>query len=409
MTGHLDTIAIIIFIVTYSGIAIGEIPGLAIDRTGIAILGAISMVASGVLSTGQAVMAIDFPTILLLYSLMVVSSQFRLGGFYTWAALRVARLTDTPWRFLFLMMAVSAGLSSVLTNDIVCFAFSPVIITSAIRAGLNPLPYLLGLAISSNIGSAITIIGNPQNMLIGQLGRLPFGEFILWCLPPSVISLILAYFVLRIFYSDSIKTQGNYRLNPIVEEEFNRHQSAKGIISLIALIVLFFTPLPREVSAIVVAGLLLLSRTMRTRSILENIDWHLLTLFCALFIVIQGIEVVQLPQRILGFLESEGLRVKNLYILTGLSTILSNLVSNVPATMLLTKFLEQGNHPQWYVLALSSTYAGNLIVIGSIANLIVFETASAYGVKISFKEHARVGIPVTILSLIITALWISIK
>jgi Na+/H+ antiporter NhaD/arsenite permease-like protein len=425
----LHTLILLIFIGTYAGIAIGEIPGLALDRTGIAILGAIAMVASGVLSTEEAIMAIDFPTILLLYSLMVVSSQFRLGGFYTWVALKISQLTDRPWRFLFLIMFVSGGLSALLTNDIICFAFTPVITVSALRAGLNPVPYLLGLAISANIGSAATIIGNPQNMLIGQLGRLPFGEFILWCLPPSLLSLIVSFIILKGFYSGSVKKsqlskvnsqesfgQSSQAIKPnfplCIDEEmrpFNRHQSTKGIIALLCLVVLFFTPLPREVSAIVIAGLLLCSRTMRTRSILENIDWHLLTLFCALFIVIQGIEVIHLPEKILGFLEEKGLRLHNLYILTAVSTILSNLVSNVPATMLLTRFLEQGNHPQWYVLALSSTYAGNLIVIGSIANLIVFETASGYGVKITFREHAKVGIPVTLISLLITCLWIFIR
>lgn len=411
----MDTLTLIIFLATYTGITIGEIPGLALDRTGIAILGAIAMVASGVLSTEEAIMAIDFPTILLLYSLMVVSSQFRLGGFYTGVALKISELTDRPWRFLFLMMFVSGGLSALLTNDIICFAFTPVITVSAIRAGLNPMPYLLGLSISANIGSAATIIGNPQNMLIGQIGRLPFGEFIMWCLPPSLISLLVSYLILRSFYSNSIKK--GYK--PVTEysspcrgEEsrpFNRHQSTKGIAALLALISLFFTPLPREVSAIVIAGLLLCSRTMRTRSILENIDWHLLTLFCALFIVIQGIEVAHLPEKILGFLEAKGLRLQNIYILAAVSTILSNLVSNVPATMLLTRFLEQGNRAQWYVLALSSTYAGNLIVIGSIANLIVFETASNYGVRITFKEHASVGIPVTLLSLAITCLWVFVR
>lgn len=404
------TITLIIFLITYTGIAIGEIPGLALDRTGIAVLGAIAMVASGILSTEEAIMAIDFPTILLLYSLMVLSSQFRLGGFYTWIAMKVAGLTDRPWRFLFMVMLASAGLSALLTNDIICFAFTPVITVSAIKAGLNPAPYLIGLAVSANIGSAATIIGNPQNMLIGQFGRLPFGEFILWCAPPSVLSLAGAYLILKVIYSKKIFLEAPaLSLQPEALPDFNRHQSTKGIIAMLALILLFFSPIPREVSAIVIAGLLLCSRSMRTRSILENIDWHLLTLFAALFIVIQGIEVIGLPERILRFLSSHGLSLHNLYILTAVSTVLSNLVSNVPATILLTRFLEQGDHAQWYVLALSSTYAGNLIVIGSIANLIVFEGASSYGVKITFREHAKTGIPVTLLSLFITGMWLFIK
>lgn len=427
----MHTLTLIIFLITYVGIAIGEIPGLALDRTGIAILGAIAMVASGVMTTEDAIMAIDFSTILLLYSLMVLSSQFRLGGFYTWVALKTSRFAESPWKFLFMVMISSAGLSAFLTNDIVCFAFTPVITISAIRAGLNPVPYLIGLAMSANIGSAATIIGNPQNMLIGQTGRLPFKDFLFWCLPPSLVSLIVAYFVIRLVYSRRISVKGGFSIilpgspskmipNEFSQEnafqhipgrwpEFNRHQSTKGIIAMVILIILFFTSIPREMIAIVIAGLLLCSRSMRTRSILENIDWHLLTLFCALFIVIRGIEIIHLPETILSKMERYGLGMGDLYILTIIATLLSNMVSNVPATMLLTRFLEPANHTQWYVLALSSTYAGNLIVIGSIANLIVFELAGGYGIKIGFKEHAKVGMPVTMLSIVITMLWIKLR
>ena len=408
--GTLHTLSLIIFLLTYTGIALGEIPGLALDRTGIAILGAIAMVASGVITPHQVIIAIDFSTILLLYSLMILSSQFRLGGFYTWVALKISRLVTKPWNFLLLLMSTSGVLSAFLTNDIVCYAFTPVITLSALKAGLNPIPYLLGLAISTNIGSAATIIGNPQNMLIGQTGKLPFGEFILWCLPPSIISLLIAYLIIRLIYSKSIKhtTLHHHETDTNLEQfkPFNRHQSLKGIIALSVLIFLFFTPFPREVSAIVIAGALLCSRTMRTKSLLGNVDWHLLTLFCALFIIIHGIEVAHIPEQIIIFFEKRNLSLQNPYILTIISTLMSNIVSNVPATMLLTKFIQHGNNIAWYILALSTTYAGNLIIIGSIANLIVFESASVYGVKVSFLEHAKTGIPTTIISLLITLLWI---
>ena len=402
--------ALIIFLITYAGVAIGEIPGLALDRTGIALLGAILMVVFGVLSTKEAILSIDISTILLLYGLMVLSSQFRLGGFYTWTALKITKFMDKPDKFLFVMMGVSAVLSAILANDIVCLAFTPVLTVSLLKAGLNPIPFLIGLAVSSNIGSASTIIGNPQNMLIGQLGKLDFGLFFLWCTPPSLLSLIGAYFVINIIYSKNFV--GNN--SPAIIERrawasFNRHQSTKGIIATIILIILFFTDIPREISAISIAGLLLCSRSMHTRSILGFIDWHLITLFCALFIVIRGIEAVNLPFTMVEFLKGSGLDIHNLYILTGFSTLLSNIVSNVPATMLITKFLDPSNHTQWYVLALSSTYAGNLITIGSIANLITFEQAKEYGVNIGFKEHAKVGIPVTLASILITIVWIIIQ
>src|SRR3989337_1414529 len=402
--------ALIIFLITYAGVAIGEIPGLALDRTGIALIGAILMVVFGVLSTKEAILSIDISTILLLYGLMVLSSQFRLGGFYTWTALKITKFMDKPERFLLVLMIVSAVLSAILANDIVCLAFTPVLTVSLMNAGLNPIPFLIGLAVSSNIGSASTIIGNPQNMLIGQLGKLDFGHFFLWCTPPSLLSLIGAYFVINIIYSKNFV--GNN--SPAIIERrawasFNRHQSTKGIIATIILIILFFTDIPREISAISIAGLLLCSRSMHTRSILGFIDWHLITLFCALFIVIRGIEAVNLPFTMVEFLKGSGLDIHNLYILTGFSTLLSNIVSNVPAAMPITTFLDPSNHTQWYVLALSSTFAGNLITIGSIANLITFEQAKEYGVDIGFKEHAKVGIPVTVVSIFITIGWIIIQ
>ncbi len=403
----MQTLTILIFVATYAGVAIGGIPGLALDRTGIALLGAIAMLAAGVITTEQAILAIDIPTILLLYSLMVLSSQFRLGGFYTWIAVRLTRFMEEPERFLLIMMAISAAFSALFVNDIVCLAFTPVLAISLIRAGLNPVPFLIGLAVSSNIGSAATIMGNPQNMLIGQLGRLDFGKFLLWCAPPSLLSLLGAYLIIRLLYRNKlISTRPKESFDPAEWPEFNRHQSSKGIFATIILLAAFFSPVPREISAIVIAGLLLCSRSIHTRAILGLVDWHLITLFCALFILIRGTEAANLPSELVGLLTSHGVDVRNLFVLTGVSAFLSNIVSNVPATMLLTKFLDPAIHNQWYVLALSSTFAGNLITIGSIANLITIEQARVQGVIIDFKEHARTGIPVTVLSLIVLFGWI---
>jgi Na+/H+ antiporter NhaD/arsenite permease-like protein len=405
----MNSVALTIAVITYAGVAIGGIPGLALDRTGIALLGAIGMLVSGELSTQAAVMSIDVPTILLLYGLMVLSSQFRLGGFYTRAAFRLTSFLNRPSRFLLAVMSSGALFSALLMNDIVCLAFTPVLATSVLRAGLNPVPFLVGLAVASNIGSAATIIGNPQNMLIGQLGRLHFGRFFLWCAPPSVLALGAAYLIIRVIYRRDL----NNVAAPVIKQEeswpaFDRHQSMKGIMAAVALLALFFTPVPREISSICIAGILLCSRSMHTRSILGLVDWHLITLFCALFIVIGGLETTGAPAMVIGSLRAYGIDIRHLYILTAVSVGLSNLVSNVPATMLLTRFLEPGNHIQWYVLALSSTFAGNLITIGSIANLITFEQAKVYGVEIGFREHARVGIPVTVASLAIVAGWIAL-
>jgi Na+/H+ antiporter NhaD/arsenite permease-like protein len=400
------TPALVIFALTYIGVALGEIPGLAIDRTGIALLGAVAMIAFGVLDTEQAVHAVDYPTILLLFGLMVLSSQFRLGGFYTHVALNLTRAMHRPQRFLALVMIVSAAFSALLANDIVCLAFTPVLAWSLARRMMNPIPFLLGFAIASNIGSAATIIGNPQNMLIGQVGRLSFYHFFMWCFVPSLASLAAGYVILSAIYRNRWMASNIITVEHGDWPAYDRGQSRKALIVTGCLIMAFFTSVPRELSALVAAGLLLCSRKMATRSIMGLVDWHLITLFIALFVVVRGIEIAEYPARLVEATRQHGFSFESPYILTAFAALLSNLVSNVPAVMLLIKFLPSDQPVPWYVLALSSTFAGNLITIGSIANLIVIEQARQAGIRISFAEHARAGIPVTLASLSILVLWI---
>ncbi len=401
-------LVIFIFIATYIGVALGRIPGLLLDRTGIALLGAIAMVVSGAVPLGSAVASIDVPTILLLYAFMIISAQLRLGGFYTRVASRMGALSLHPRRFLLVSMGVSALLSAILANDIICLAFTPVMAAALLSANMNPVPFLLGLAVASNIGSAATIIGNPQNMLIGQVGRLHFGAFLAWCAPPVIASLIGSYAIIVRLYKGrwGLPTGATTALPSATWPQYNPWQSAKGIAAAGVLIVLFFSSIPREFSAIGVAGFLLCSRKLYSRHIIELVDWPLITLFCALFVVIQGIESAHIPQHIVEMMALRGVAIQNPLTLAGVSTLLSNMVSNVPATMLLIRFLDPTQPQQWYVLALSSTFAGNLITIGSIANLIVIEQARNLGVAIDFKTHARVGIAVTAWSLLVLAAWI---
>ena len=173
--------------------------------------------------------------------------------------------------------------------------------------------------------------------------------------------------------------------------------------------VLFFTNIPREITALTAGGVLLCSRRMDTRKLLGLVDWNLIMLFCGLFIVIAGIETTGAPEKLLAWLSHRGIAVTDPFALTAVGALLSNLVSNVPAVMLLVRFLGKTNVESWYVLALASTFAGNLITIGSIANLITIEQARHYGITIGFKEHARIGIPVTALSLLVTILWIWLR
>jgi len=396
-----------IFTLSYAGIALGRVPGLMLDRTGVAMLGAVAMLAIGAISLKQAVAAIDVPTILLLYALMVFSAQLRLGGFYTRVVMALVGWLSRPRRFLAGLMLASALLSALLANDIVCLAFTPVIAAACIAARISPLPHLLGLAMASNLGSAATLIGNPQNMLLGQVGHLDFGGFLLWNLPPAVASLIAAYFLLCLIHRTALAEA------PIAATEtlagdwpaFNAWQSGKGLLLLAVLVALFFTDMPRELSAIALAALLLVSRRTHTRDMLGLIDWHLLTLFCALFVLIAAFTAAGWPAHISAALTESGIDVLHGGGLVAVSLVLSNLVSNVPACMLLFPMLDPADTSSWYLLAAASTYAGNLLLIGSIANLIVCAQAKVSGIEVGLLEHAKSGIPVTLVSVMILCLW----
>ncbi|MFA4944511.1 MAG: SLC13 family permease [Lentisphaeria bacterium] len=415
----MKTLTLLIFLASYAGVAFGALPRLAVDRTGFALLGAIALVVTGAVPLADALRAIDAPTILLLYALMVVSAQFRASGFYTWTLLQITPQMDRPRRFLLLLMLVGGGFAAILTNDIVCLAFTPVLVASLLRAGLNPAPYLLALAIASNIGSAATLIGNPQNILIGQAEQLRFAPFLLWCLPPALASLAAAYALILWNYRGRLRSPhppatataaataatGGGGECPEGWADPNPHQMTKAVAVSVILLALFFTPAPREVTALAAAGFLLCSRRMASRSLLGGVDWHLISLFCGLFVIIHGLERTGLPAQAVRALAGHGVNLGNLHLLSAVTLLLSNLVSNVPAVMLLLKALPAPTPVHGYVLALASTFAGNLITIGSIANLIVLEGARRHGVAIGFREYARTGVPVTLASLLLLTLW----
>jgi Na+/H+ antiporter NhaD/arsenite permease-like protein len=403
------TVSSLVFFVTYAGVALGGIPRLAIDRTGIALLGAIAMVVFGVLTPERALGSISLGTLLLLYGLMIVSAQLRLGGFYTWLAVRIAAMAGDPGRFLFVLMMTGGLLASVLANDIICLAFTPVLAVALRRRGMNPVPFLIGLAMATNLGSAATIIGNPQSMLIGQTAGLSFREFLFWCGPPSLVCLLLTFFVLRFLYGKRFFISVPEPLKESKWPDFNRWQTTKGLAAAVAVVALLFSGLPREWSVIAVAGVLLLSRKMHTRSILGLVDWHLITLFCGLFVVVAGFNSTGIPQAFLGFLENRGVSLSNPFALSLSAVALSNVVSNVPATVLLSPHMPQGGSVLWYILSLATTYAGNLLTIGSMANLIVIEQARLSGVRITFGEYARVGVPVTLMNIAVLFGWILLR
>jgi Na+/H+ antiporter NhaD/arsenite permease-like protein len=397
------TTTVAVFIIVYLGMMLGRFPGLALDRTGVALLGGVALVALGEVSPEDAWRAVDVPTISLLLGLMVVSAQFRLGGFYAALTQRLAAAPLSPGSLLALLMTIAGLLSALLTNDIVCLAMAPLLIEGCERRSLNPLPYLLGLACASNIGSAATLVGNPQNILIGQALDTPFAVYTLEAIPVVAAAMAIAWIWLCWMYRNRWHTD----TPPVVVEHppFNAWQSLKGCLVLVGAVVGFLIPgVPREIVALSAAGLLLVSRRMHTRDMLGLVDWQLLVLFAGLFVVNHAFAESGALAAVFTLLGDSGIPLESPAWLFGASAVLSNLVSNVPAVMLL---LPAATHPDAaLILALSSTLVGNLIVVSSIANIIVIEQARLAGVKVSWGDHARAGVPITLVSLLLAASWI---
>ena len=399
----MDPTVLIIFLFVYLGMILGKIPGLALDRTGIALLGAIALLAVDRIDPRTAWDAVDVPTIGLLLGLMVVSAQFRLGGFYTFTTRRLASSKLRPELQLALLIAVVGILSALLANDIICLAMAPILVEGCAGQRLDPVPFLLALACAANVGSASTLIGNPQNMLIGQTLHLSFGGYLLVASVPSVFGLFTVWWVIK----QRVGTNWHKAIHvPRVEApELNPWQTTKGLFILGLLLLAFlFAPWPREVLALAAAGLLLASRKMASRQILGLVDWQLLLLFIGLFIVNHVLQSSGMLGEMLAILQSAGVNLRQPAWLFTVAVLLSNLVSNVPATMLL---LPAASHPlSGPILALATTLAGNLLIVGSIANIIVIDQAGRLNIKITYLEHARVGVPITILSLVFTAGWL---
>lgn len=401
----MDPVIVAVFVLVYAGMVLGELPGLALDRTGIALLGAIAIVATDRLSLAAAWAAIDVPTIALLLGLMVISAQFRLGGFYTALTRRLGAGDHTPERLLALVVLASGGLSAVLANDIVCLAMAPVLVEICARRRLDPVPYLLALACASNVGSAATLIGNPQNMLIGQSLRLSFAGYLGQGGVPALAGLVIVWAAIRWGYRG--RWTGGGPVPDIQAPPFDRWQTLKGLIVVTAVMAAFLVaPWPREVVALTAAGVLLLSRRMASRDVLGLVDWQLLVLFAGLFVVNAALAESGFLGFLLTMFRMAGLDLANPAALFGVTAVLSNLVSNVPAVMLL---LPGARHElAGPILALSSTLAGNLLIVGSIANIIVVDQAARLGITIDWRTHARIGVPVTLLTLALAAGWLVI-
>ncbi len=395
----------LVFAGSYLAHAIGRIPGLSIDRAGIALVGAGLMVASGALPLEDAYKAVDFDTITLLLGMMIVVANLRLSGFFAVATAWVRAHARRPLILLGAVVATSGVFSAFLVNDAICLVLAPLVLDLTLALGRRPVPYLLAVAMASNVGSTATITGNPQNIMIGSFSHIPYGNFALALAPVALMGLIVTVALVALCHRAEFA--GAARLYaPPPKVDANRALVLRSLLATLIMIALFFAGVMPAKAAIIIGGLLLLTRRVKSRRVYAEIDWSLLLMFAGLFIIVAG------AQRALvgpGIIAAVGrLHLDHVPVLGAVTAVLSNLVSNVPAVLMLKPFVAalKDHDTAWLTIAMASTLAGNFTVLGSIANLIVVQRAAAAGVTIGFWDYFRVCAPLTLITLAIGTLWL---
>lgn len=392
-----------VFALSYVVFALGKLPGMKIDRPGMAIIGAVLMIAFGVVTAGEALRFIDFGTLVLLFSMMLVVGCLHLAGFFDWiACLAVAHLH--PRHLLPMIVFLTGGLSAFFVNDIVCLAMVPLTLRAARRMGLNPLPYLLAVATASNIGSVATITGNPQNMMIGSFSGISYRTFLAHLGPVALIGLAVDWLIIRWIFGRAVAegvSENGDEMPPIRARDLR-----KPAVVIVLVLGGFLAGSPPAMTAAVGAALMLITRTREPRLVYDEVDWGVLVFFVGLFLIVGGAENAGLTQYLFDM--ARRLNLQNAGVLTLVTAGLSNIVSNVPAVMLLKPLAASfnGTKDGWLLLAMASTLAGNLTITGSVANLIVVERSRGE-LHIGFWEYSRVGIPVTLVTLAVGWAWLT--
>jgi len=404
--------ATVVFALTYLVLALQRVPRLHIGRPAGALLGAVAMVACGVLSFDEAREAIDLDTILFLLGMMIVLAYLEVSGFFEIVERHVLRVARTPRQLLWVVVTSAGVLSALFMNDTICLMLTPVVLRVVLRVGLPPVPYLIGIAVASNVGSVCTVIGNPQNALIGVRSGIPFLAFVRALWPVSAVGLAVTGALLAWIYRREVPATPLALPAPRQPVEVSRWMLFAGLVSGAGLVCGLVLGLPPAAAAMTAAAAVVLAGATRPRVALQRVDWSLLLLFGGLFVVMEGLErsglAALLVSGVAGPLGEGGPAVLARF--GAAVTLLSQAVSNVPAVMLFVRPLEaldvESARSLWLSLAAFSTLAGNLTIIASVANLIVFETAERQGVRVGFGEYLRVGVPLTLVTLALAWLWL---
>jgi len=353
--------------------------------------------------------------IVFLLGVLILTAYLELGGFFEWIAARIVRYARAPASLLAVVVAVSGLLSAFFVNDTICLVLPPLVLAVVRSLALEPLPYLLAIALGSNVGSAMTPTGNPQNMLIGVASGISFVRFVGTLALPSLGGLAIVFGVLAFVHRRALAAAPR-RLttgaSADAERPFDGVLVTKALVLFGGALVGWLAGLSLPLIAISAAALLIAIARRDPSEAFANVEWELLLFFGALFVVMRGVRDVPLVQDLTSASGASlsGARLHDAGIVSAAMLALSNLVSNVPAVILWLPVVPRTAHPNfiWLVMAMSSTFAGNLTLIGSMANLIVAERAATRGVRIGFVDYLKVGVPVTIATMLWGVLWIVI-
>jgi Na+/H+ antiporter NhaD/arsenite permease-like protein len=403
------SIIAIVFAVVYLGMILGTLPGLKMDRASIALGGAIALLGFEQVTQPEALASIDFSTIGMLFGLMLISAQFELAGVYGVLSGSVTRVQTSPAMLLAMLVALVGALSALLTNDVVAVAMTPTVLAISMKRGINPVPFLLAIAFAANAGSVATIIGSPQNMLIAERLDLSFGAYMGYAAVPALASLLVVWGVLALLYRNRwtlTHARSRDAADP-VEPPLQHWEASKGVLVLgFVLYAFVFTDWNRGLVAASAGAFMLFNAHIMSRSMLHRVDWDLLILFIGLFIVNGAIQQTPLPEQLVGDLRELGFDLRDSNVLFAVTAILSDIASNVPAAMLLLPYATDPHAGP--LMALASGLSSNLIVVGSLANIIVVDAANQRGMNISFWEFARSGVPVALIALALAWIWVKL-
>ncbi len=389
-----------IVIVTIAGIAVGRWPWLRADRTTIAVVGTAALLACGSITLEEAFETLDLDTLLLLFSMMVLNGQLYTAGFFGVVAQRVVRVAHSPRMLLALIIGASGVLSALFLNDTIVLMLTPLVLDTTRVLRRNPIPYLVGLATSANVGSTATITGNPQNMIIGSASGIPYAPFTAALAPTALIGLCICWLVIVLIYPQEFQ---RVHFEPPEVGRMRVYQPLLRKVTIVVpvMLALMIAGVSVALAAFLAAAVLLATRRLRPERIWKTIDWTLLVFFAGLFVVTGSLQVQRVTDQL--FAVTAPFIGGSLVMFGVVAAVLSNLISNVPAVLVLQHLIPALAQPErgWLMLAAASTLAGNLTLLGSVANLIVAELAARWGVRLTFGAYLRAGVPITLLTLLV--------